>query len=381
MEGWQLVMNKVYITKANAITSMGPDLDALYTGLLANKSGIRKALRFDTTPFVSPYAALIDTLESHEKASLIFELANRLIAQLPPIDKDCRLITASTKAGIDLLEKKNLMGSTISNKVFTSSLPDYIAQKLGLNNRGFNINSACASSTIAIAKGASLIKLGHADCVLICCMDVITEFTFSGFSALRAMSPLPSLPFHKHRQGLTLGEGAAAILLMGEKKMKSLNIPPLAEVCSFGIANDAAHVTAPAKDGRGLKLAIKNACAMADISLDKISAFNTHGTGTVYNDLMEITVLNSLFSKNTRANSIKGAIGHTIGAAGGIETALCVKMLETCLMPGTAGLKDPEKDAEHYFSPEPQKISGDYILTTNSGFGGTNAAIILKRSK
>ena len=381
MEGWQVVMNKVYITSANAITSMGPDLDALYTGLLENKSGIRKALRFDTAPFVSPYAALIDTLESHEKASLIFELANRLTAQLPPIDKDCRLITASTKAGIDLLEKKNLMGSTISSKVFTSSLPDYIAQKLGLNNRGFNINSACASSTIAIAKGASLIKLGHADCVLICCLDVITDFTFSGFSALRAMSPLPALPFDKNRQGLTLGEGGAAILLMGEKKMKSLNIPPLAEICSFGIANDAAHVTAPARDGRGLKLAIKNACAMADISLDKISAFNTHGTGTVYNDLMEINVLNSLFSKNTRANSIKGAIGHTIGAAGGIEMALCVKMLETSLMPGTAGLKDPEKDAEHYFSPDPQKISGDYILTTNSGFGGTNAAIILKRSK
>lgn len=380
MEGWQVVMNKVYITRANAITSMGPDLDALYTGLLANKSGIRKALRFDTTPFVSPYAALIDTLESHEKASLIFELADRLIAQLPPIDKDCHLITASTKAGIDLLEKKNLMGSTISGKVFTSSLPDYIAQKLGLNTRGFNINSACASSTIAIAKGASLIKLGHADCVLICCMDVITQFTFSGFSALRAMSPEPALPFDKNRQGLTLGEGAAAILLMGEKKMKSLNIPPLAEICSFGIANDAAHVTAPARDGRGLKLAIKNACAMADVPLDKISAFNTHGTGTVYNDLMEITVINALFSKNTRANSIKGAIGHTLGAGGGIEMALCVKMLETLLMPGTAGLKNLEKGAENYFSPDPQKISGDYILTTNSGFGGTNAAIILKRS-
>jgi len=381
MEGWQVVMNKVYITSANAITSIGPDLDALYTGLLENKSGIRKALRFDTAPFVSPYAALIDTLESKNKQSLIFELANRLIDQLPPIDKDCLLITASTKAGIDLLEKKNLMGSTISSKVFPSSLPDYIAQKMGLNNRGFNINSACASSSIAIAKGASLIKLGHADCVLICCMDVITEFTFSGFSALRAMSPLPALPFDKNRQGLTLGEGAAAILLMGEKKMESLNIPPLAQVCSWGIANDAAHVTAPAKDGRGLKLAIKNACTQADIPLDKILAFNTHGTGTVYNDLMEITVLNSLFSKNTCANSIKGAIGHTIGAAGGIEMALCVKMLETSLMPGTAGLKDPEENADNYFSPDPQKISGDYILTTNSGFGGTNAAIILKRSK
>ena len=163
--------------------------------------------------------------------------------------------------------------------------------------------------------------------------------------------------------------------------MKSLNIQPLAQVCSWGIANDAAHVTAPAKDGRGLKLAIKNACTQADIPLDKILAFNTHGTGTVYNDLMEINVINSLFSKNMRANSIKGAIGHTLGAAGGIEIALCVKMLETSLMPGTAGLKNLEKDAENYFSPEPQKISGDYILTTNSGFGGTNAAIILKRSK
>ncbi|MFH2057517.1 MAG: beta-ketoacyl synthase N-terminal-like domain-containing protein [Pseudomonadota bacterium] len=373
-------MNKVYITQAKAITSMGPDLDTLYEGLLENKTGIGKVKRFETNTYISPYAALIEDLKNTNNQSLIFDLSDKLLAQLSGIDKDCLLITASTKAGIDLLTKSPA-DLKISSTVLPSSLPGYISNKMGLKNKGFNINCACASSTIAIAKGASLIMMGHADSVLICCMDIVTQFVYSGFSALGAMSPFPAAPFDKNRQGLTLGEGAAAIVLMSEQKMESLNIAPLAQICSWGIASDAAHVTAPAKDGRGLKLAIKNACTQARVSLDDISAFNTHGTGTVYNDSMEIHVIKSLFSKkNIIANSIKGAIGHTLGAAGGIEVALCIKMLEKRLMPGTAGFINPQKDAKNIIRSDPQKFMGDYILTTNSGFGGINAAIVMKRS-
>jgi 3-oxoacyl-[acyl-carrier-protein] synthase II len=374
-------MNQVYITQAETITALGPDLESLYDGLLEKKAGIRKVSRFETKEYVSNCAALVDDLESKNNRSLIFDLSDKLMDQLSGIDKDCALITASTKAGIDLLEKHSSTSLKIESQVFPSSLPEYIAVKLGLNHFGFNINSACASSTIAVAKGASLIRMGHADSVLVCCMDIISEFTFSGFSALQAMSASPAAPFDKNRQGLTLGEGAAAIVLMSKKKMDQLNLSPLAQVCSWGIANDASHITAPARDGRGLKLAIKNACTQAGILPADIGAFNTHGTGTVYNDLMELHVIKSLFSgKDISANSIKGAIGHTLGAAGGIEVALCVKMLENEIMPGTMGFIHPEEDAQNIISSESRPFSGDYILTTNSGFGGTNAAIIIKRA-
>ncbi|MBU4318761.1 MAG: beta-ketoacyl-[acyl-carrier-protein] synthase family protein [Proteobacteria bacterium] len=371
-------MNGVYITQVKAITALGPDLDALYEGLLKNRTGIREVTRFDTKNYISPYAALIGELDPKNSSSLIFELSDRLMDQLTGIDSDCFLITASTKAAIDLIERNNT-GTQIGSEVLPSSLPGYIANQLGLKDQGINISAACASSTIALAKAASLITQGHAEAVLVCCMDIISEFVFAGFSALQAMSPFPATPFDKKRQGLTLGEGAAALVLMSEQKINSMSIRPLARICGWGIANDATHITAPARDGRGLKLAINHACKQAAIAPEEICAISAHGTGTVYNDLMEIQAINSIFSENpVIVNSIKGAIGHTLGAAGGIEAALCVKILENKMMPGTVGFNEPEEGAENLIASEPKRVQGDYILTTNSGFGGINAAIIIK---
>lgn len=380
MEGWQVSMNPVYITKTAAITAMGPDLESLYTGLINKKSGISKITRFNTLSYASPFAGVISGLDHTKQLSLIFQLSDMLIEQLGPIENDTLLISASTKAGIDMLEKNNAASRLLSKDLLLSSLTEYIALKLRLNNKGININSACASSTIAVAKAASLIQTGVVDSVLICCMDIVSEFVFSGFSALGAMSDEPARPFDKNRKGLTLGEGAAAILLMNKKKATARGTSPLAEITGWGIANDATHLTAPDKNGSGLKLTIGNACKRAGISTDDIRAVNTHGTGTVYNDSMEINVIGSMFNSNqVIANSIKGSIGHTLGAAGGIEIALCTKMLHEKIMPGTFGFLYPEKGTEQIICPDARPLTGDYILTTNSGFGGTNAAIILKK--
>ncbi len=373
-------MNPVYITKTAAITAMGPDLESLYTGLMNKKSGISKITRFNTLHYTSPFAGVIAGLDHTKRLSLIFQLSNMLIEQLGPIENNTFLISASTKAGIDTLDKNNAESKLLSKDLLLSSLTEYIALKLRLNNKGININSACASSTIAVAKAASLIQTGVVDSVLICCMDIVSQFVFSGFSALGAMSDEPARPFDKNRKGLTLGEGAAAILLMNKEKAKASGIAPLAEITGWGIANDATHLTAPDKNGSGLKLAIGKACKKAKISTDAIYAVNSHGTGTVYNDSMEINVIRSMFNSNqVITNSIKGSIGHTLGAAGGIEIALCTKMLQKEIMPGTFGFLDPENGAEQIISPDARSLKGDYILTTNSGFGGTNAAIILKK--
>ncbi|WP_299979715.1 beta-ketoacyl-[acyl-carrier-protein] synthase family protein [Desulfobacula sp.] len=374
-------MNPVYITDAFAITSMGPDLESLYNGLMDQKSGISKITRFNTSCYTSPFAGVIRGLDHTKKASLIFQLSDMLIKQLGTIESDTFLISASTKAGIDLLEENITKSEMVSKDLFLSSLTEYIALKMGLNNKGININSACASSTIAVAKGASLIHMGVVDSVLICCMDTVTQFVFSGFSALGAMSDEPARPFDKNRKGLALGEGAAAIMLMSEKKARACGKAPLGRITGWGIANDATHLTAPAKNGDGLKLAIQKACKKAGIFPHDIHAINTHGTGTKHNDSMEINVIQSMFNPDqVIANSIKGAIGHTLGAAGGIEIALCVKMLQEEMMPGTFGFLDPEKGAEKIISRDARPLTGDCILTTNSGFGGINAAIILKKA-
>jgi len=379
-------MNPVYVTDVAAITSMGPDLESLYDGLMNKKSGISRITRFNNTSYcTNPFAGVIKDLYYSKKTSIIFQLSDILLNQIRRkqsgrIENDTFLITASTKAGIDLLEQNNARSKILPKDILLSDLTCYITLKLGLKNSGININSACASSTIAVAKGAALIQMGVVDSVLIICMDTVSRFVFSGFSVLGAMSDKPARPFDKNRKGLTLGEGAAAIMLMSEKKAKTIGAIPLCMIGGVGIANDANHLTAPARDGFGLKLAIGRACKKAGISVNDIHAINTHGTGTKHNDAMEINVINSMFNpEQVIANSIKGAIGHTLGAAGGIEIALCVKMLQENIMPGTYGFRDPEKGSESIISADARSFKGDYILTTNSGFGGTNAAVILKK--
>jgi 3-oxoacyl-[acyl-carrier-protein] synthase II len=149
-------------------------------------------------------------------------------------------------------------------------------------------------------------------------------------------------------------------------------------ICGWGMTNDATHITAPARDGSGLVLAISQALRSSKLPSDAISAVCAHGTGTIYNDMMEITAFKKIFSdRKTPIFSIKGAIGHALGAAGGIEVAVGLKTLSCMKMPPTIGLRKPMDEAEGWASPEPVSFSGKYLLTTNSGFGGINAALIL----
>ena len=392
-------MTQVYIAEAATITSLGDDLDTLYQGLVQGKSGLTHMSdpglpghlesappRFDTSVYTSPWAGLIPNLIPKElslnnPAPLIFSLADRLLSKLGPIDPSTCLITASTKAGIDLLPTITRNTALLPKGLLVSSLPGYISQKLGLARPGFNISAACSSSTIALAKGAAMIKSGRETAVLVCAMDVVSEFIFSGFSTLGAMSPDPAAPFDKNRKGLTLGEGAAAMLLMNKKELNTAKKTGkrirLTQISGWGVASDASHLTAPARDGLGLKLAIQEACQKADISFSDIQAINTHGTGTRHNDEMELTVLRDLFNPTIMANSIKGAIGHTLGAAGAIEAALCIKLLETRILPGTPGFIEPAPGAQNIISSRPRPFGKGPVLTMNSGFGGTNAALIL----
>lgn len=398
-------MTQVYIAEAATITALGDDLDTFYEELVRGKSGLTRMSdsglpghpesnppRFDTSAYTSPWAGLIPNLLPKElsldnQTPLIFSLADRLLNKLGPIDPSTCLITASTKAGIDLLPGANtarLPQGLLAQGLLVSSLPGYISRKLGLSRPGFNINAACTSSTIALAKGAAMIKSGRETAVLVCAMDVVSEFIFSGFSALGAMSPDPAAPFDKNRKGLTLGEGAAGILLMNKEKLntakKTGERTGLAQISGWGVANDACHLTAPARDGLGLKLAIKEACQKADISFSDIQAINTHGTGTRHNDEMELTVLKNLFDPTIMANSIKGAIGHTLGAGGAIEAALCIKLLENRILPGTPGFMEPAPGAQNSISPQARPFGKGPVLTMNSGFGGINAALILQKA-
>jgi 3-oxoacyl-[acyl-carrier-protein] synthase II len=371
-------IDPIWITDSVVVTSLGDSLEELWSMLLKGRTGIRYVHRFPTHNYVSGLAAYIDDLETEDDCSLIHGLLDRLFASLNPLPQDCYVITASTKAGLDNLERLRRGLSANQQDILTSNMPDLVSQRLGLKSSGININAACASSTVAIAQGASLIATGRFRSVLVCCFDLLTEFVFAGFSSLRAMSSKPCRPFDRDREGLTLGEGAAALLMMSRETAINLGRPCLGSVLGWAAANDAFHVTAPAIDGSGLIKAAKGAIENACLVKEDISAICAHGTGTPHNDMMELKAFSQVMGDfRTPIFSVKGAIGHTLGAAGGIETAVCLESLEHQLIPPTIGFSNPEEGAEGVINSKSISIKGDYILTTSSGFGGVNAALVL----
>lgn len=371
-------MRDIWIADAVAVTPLGEGLEQLWKALLAGKSAIRPVSRFEVNNYHTCIAACIGDLNPSGERSMTHVLLQRLVQQLEPVPQDTLLITATTKSGIDNLEKACEGHPANVRDIMLSAIYEVIHSNLNLKKQGMNISASCASSTIAIAQGAELIASGWTDAVLVCCMDLVTEFVFSGFSALQALSAKPCRPFDRDRNGLSIGEGAAAVMLMSKERAKQEARPHLATIRGWGAANDASHITAPARDGSGLQQAIIQALTKAECSASDIAAINAHGTGTIYNDLMELKVFNHLFADHLiPIYSIKGAIGHTLGAAGGIEAVVGIQTLLEKTTPPTIGFSNPEKEAEGRVLAEPVPISGNYLLTTNSGFGGINAAIIL----
>ncbi|PIP35981.1 MAG: beta-ketoacyl synthase [Desulfobacterales bacterium CG07_land_8_20_14_0_80_52_14] len=371
-------MPRVWVTHASAVTALGDTLDATWKGLLEGKTGIRRLRRFSTAPYPVGIAACIQDLDPGDSRSLIYDLIDRAMQNLPPLPKDTLLITATTKGPIDLMERVCRKTETGIETLLIPHLVASLSRKLKLQKSGFNISAACASSTVAISQACSQIALGKAEAVLVLCADLVSEFTFSGFSALQILSERPCAPFDRNRNGLSLGEGAAAILLMSPTRAKAEGLFPLATVCGWGVASDAVHITSPAKDGKGLIQAIKQALNIAGFSPDAISAVNAHGTGTVQNDRMELVAFHTVFGdRRLPIHSIKGAVGHTLGAAGGIEIAVSIRALQEKVIPPTTGFADPEPLGKGCIFSEPVMMPPGYVLTTNSGFGGVNAAIIL----
>jgi 3-oxoacyl-[acyl-carrier-protein] synthase II len=368
----------VKITNAALITALGKNLEETWREILTGVTAVRSVSRFPVDNYSSNLAACINNLRPSGGRSMIHGLLDRLFVDFGPVPPDAFLITATTKAGIDNLELLCRGYPAHAQDILLSSLPDMVSEKLEMTTGRINISASCASSTIALARGAALIAQRRTEAVLVCCVDLITEFVFSGFSALKALSPIPCQPFDRNRRGLSLGEGAAALLLMSEERARRENRRPLGTIHGWGMANDACHITAPAKSGRGLVQAVSQALGMAQKQPDEITAINAHGTGTIYNDLMELTAFRQIFGKRkVPIYSVKGAVGHCLGAAGGIEAALGLETLSAQLVPPTAGLVTPMEEAIGLVSPEPISISGDILLTTNSGFGGINAALVL----
>lgn len=372
-------LSAVHVADANAVTALGRGTDTLWEALLAGQSGLTPVKRFATDNYPCHLAGCVASLDPEPQTSRLDGLTEMVFDGIEPIPPETTLLTATTKGGIDQIERVVRGQETGRDRILGHHIADAMAARLGLKGPRQNVNAACASAAVALALGAERIQHGQVDSVLVCGLDLVSEFTFSGFAALKALSPDVCRPFDVAREGLVLGEGAAYVLLMSEKALRRTKRTSLGRLVGWGIASDAHHVTAPSRTGEGLVLAIRQALAGTALMAADLAAINAHGTGSIYNDAMELAAFGQLFDPLPPLHSVKGATGHTMGACGTIETIVGLCSLKHQCLPPTAGLRVPEYKAKNCVAAEAQPFSGEYLLMTNSGFGGINAALILGR--
>ncbi|HJO93647.1 MAG TPA: beta-ketoacyl synthase N-terminal-like domain-containing protein [Victivallales bacterium] len=375
-----MTSNKVVITDADINTGYGFGIDLCWNQLLLNKTSILKNTRFITKNFISDYAALVPNIYPNKNESCIMQmltpLFDKIIGNLP---NDTLLILATTTGEIELLEQSILEKNRNIEESGINSLLHKIQSALKLKEDALIISAACASSSTAIAQAASMIKNGVKDSILIIGCDTVSEFVYSGFSALQALGKEPAKPFDQNRDGLTLGDGAGYALLMSESKANKENRNFLGYVSGWGLSNDSNHITGPSRDGYCLVAAIEASLITANISSAEIGSISAHGTGTLYNDSMEIKAFKSMFKTPIPTYSLKGGTGHTLGAAGLIEALICLKSLEENIIPPSVGIKNIAEDAKKWINTKSHDSSMQYSLSTNSGFGGINASLVLSK--
>ena len=254
-----------------------------------------------------------------------------------------------------------------------------LAGRLGATGPAYGISTACTSSARALMSAARLIHADMADLVLAGGVDTLTRFTVAGFASLEAVSDDPCLPFSRNRKGINIGEAAAFFLLSREKPADA----PLIRLAGWGESSDGHHISAPDPTGAGAKLAIQAAMRRARITADAIGYVNLHGTATRQNDAMESRVMAELLP-GVPMSSTKPLTGHTLGAAGALEAAICwlalsdeAHRLPPHLWDGEADPEDPPLDL--VTSGECAAVPLEYALSTSFAFGGSNTALIFRR--
>ena len=369
--------SRVVICDYDIITSFGQGIAPLWDALLNNRTSIAKVHRFDTTNFSSSFASMINDLDCQSQESLFLQLLDKFSLDKLKLKDNTKILLATSKGEIDLLERELRDNKKVSSYDPQETLKR-VKDKFSFKQGVAFISAACASSSLAIAEGARLIEAKEADSVLVLTSEIVTPFIFSGFSSLLALDEQPARPFCKYRKGLTLGEGAGFMLLMSEEAAKKDNRNINGVVSGWGSSSDANHATGPSRDGSGLKLAIERALKKASIDSAKIDSISAHGTGTIYNDLMEIQAFKSVFQDDLKpVYSIKGATGHLLGASGLIETVVALKSMEDSLIPDSVNMTQVDEEMKGFVSKDKRQFVSNIVLNTNSGFGGINSALII----
>ena len=249
-----------------------------------------------------------------------------------------------------------------------------VAERFGFSGPKATITTACSSSATSIGYGADLIKTGQAKAVLCGGSDAMSELTFGGFNSLKAMDPSPCKPFDRRRAGMSLGEGAAILILEDLEEAVKRGAKIYAEFLGYGIGGEAYHITAPEPNGITEARIMKEAIEEGGITLDRVDYINAHGTGTPLNDKVETLAIKNVFGKRAYSipvSSIKSMVGHCLGSAGAIEAVASILSIIDQFIPPTIHHQEGDEDCDLDYVPgKARDMEVNVILSNSFAFGG-----------
>lgn len=407
---------RVVITGIGALTPLGKSAPDFWNGLVSGKSGVRSIEHFDTTNFQTKFAAQIEDFNPDEyferkdsrRLDQVAQFA--LVAtkeaiedsglDLEVIDKDRVAVIVGTGIGgmqtfydqAIALHERGPRG--VSPFFIPMLIPDILAGQIsiryGFRGPNFATVSACATGSHNIGTAYDMIRFGQSDYAITGGAEApVTQIGIAGFNAMRAMSTRndapekASRPFDADRDGFVLGEGAGIFVLEEMEAAKARGARIYGELVGYGYSADAFHITAPDPEGGGVKLAMTNALRAAGIQPEDVDHINMHGTSTPLGDIAETNSIKKVFGDHAakiNLNSTKSMHGHTLGAAGAIESIATLLAIYHGTVPPTINLETPDPECDLNYTPnEPEIREIRYAMNNAFGFGGHNTSLIFKK--
>ena len=412
-------MNRVVVTGIGLITALGTGVDKSWTKILNGECGIDRITSYDTTDMPVHIAAEVkdfDPLEFGIEKKEVKKLARNTqfaIAATKMALEDANLkidenlahevgvIVSSGIGGIEVFEAQH--GAMIEKgvrKISPFTIPAMIANMAAGNigiyfgAKGPNkaVVTACAAGTHSVGDAFELIKNGKAKVMIAGGAEAaITPFAMNAFANMKALSTRneepkkASRPFSIDRDGFVMGEGAGILILEDLEFAKARGAKIYAEVVGYGETCDAYHITAPSEGGEGAARAFEQALKEGNIKLEEVGYINAHGTSTPANDKNETAAIKHVFKEHAKdllVSSTKGATGHGLGAAGGIEAVIIAKTLAEGIVPPTINYDNPDPECDLNYVPNtPITKDVEVAMSSSLGFGGHNAVIAMRKYK
>ena len=387
------MMKKVYTAGDNLISSLGFTSSENFNNLKANISGLHKTGNVHLSTIDYPFGRIDDILLNSKFDNLCnqkkIEITASAFTRMEKLfllsisdalngfdykinGEDTILIISTTKGNIDLLEEeKGKLFET--ERVFLWRMAEVIKDFLGLKNTPYIISNACISGVLAIGTAYRFLKMGRYKNAIVTGGDILSEFVVSGFQSFQALSPEPCKPYDLNRTGLSIGEGCGTLILTTDPE-KSDHSGIM--IMGMATSNDANHISGPSRTGEELALAITRAMNEAEVLPSQVSFLSAHGTATPFNDEMEAKAFALAGLSHVQMNSFKRYWGHTLGAAGVVESVASIQSMKQNLLIKSAGFETLGVSENLTLIDRNLNYPVDHVVKTASGFGGCNAAIV-----